>query len=668
MKFPSFSQWKQLFKILKGTERIFFLVFTTIAVICAAYLAIDFYINNTKTAPAYSGTYTEGVVGQPRFINPIYGETDDTDRALIDLVYSGLMTYDQDGNLVNDLVKNYQVSDDGTTYTFLLKDNLFWQDGIPLTSDDVIYTIKTIQNSDYKSPLRANWLNVNATKISDKSFSLTLDSPYNSFLENCTLKIIPQHIWQNVLPENFALSSYNLQPIGSGPYTLTSLSQTNTGFIKNLELTVNSKYYSKEPYIQNIFFQFFNNKNDLTTAANQKTIDGFSIDSLDGDEALAEKQINQGWTPNDKFDVYSFSMPRYFAVFFNTQDSKLLSDSNVTQGLNYAINKPELAQKISDQFKEKVTVVDSPILPDYFNYSPPTVSYDFNLTTAGKLFDKSGYKDNGNATQGVPRAKTNTKKPAFQFKTYLKIVSSGNEVTELQGCLARLDSSFKTLLVNETNGKYGQGTGDAVTAFQKKYLPGVPATGEVGAGTRTQLNQLCLTQQNNSIPLAFTLTTINQPQMVQTANLLKDYWQKAGVMVTIKTVALSDLKDIIKNRSYDALLYGEALSSLPDLYPFWHSTQINDPGLNLSKYQNKKVDQLLKDSRETLDSQTKIQDYESLQDLILTDAPAAFLYNPDYVYWVSAKVQGIDTTKIIDPAKRFENISNWFVNTRRVWK
>ena len=107
---------------------------------------------------------------------------------------------------------------------------------------------------------------------------------------------------------------------------------------------------------------------------------------------------------------------------------------------------------------------------------------------------------------------------------------------------------------------------------------------------------------------------------------------------------------------------------MPDLYPFWHSTQINDPGLNLSEYQNKNADQLLKDARETLDDQTKTQDYEKLQDTILTDAPALFLYNPDYLYWVSEKVKGIDTTKIVDPAKRFENITNWYVQTRRVWK
>lgn len=663
-KFPKFSQWKQIFKILKGAERNIFLVLVGLAFISAAYLAIDFYVKITKPGPAYGGTFTEGVVGQPRFINPIYGETNDIDRTLIDLVYSGLMTYDKDGKIVNDMVGTYQISDDGKIYTFQLKDNLFWQDGVKLTADDVIYTIKTIQNSDYKSPQRANWLDVDVKKISDKSFSFSLNAPYNSFLENCTVKIIPFHIWKNVSAENFALSSYNLQPVGSGPYVLSGLNQDNTGFIKSLGLAANNKYYNKVPYISNIYFQFFSTKNDLIKAANQKIIDGFSVADLDSNEALTEKQINQGWNTNEKFSVYSFSLPRYFAVFFNTQNSKILADSNITQALNYSVNKQEISQKISDTFKEKISLVNSPIISDYFGYAQPTVSYGFDTDAANKLLDKSGYVSSADGT----RAKPNTKKPAFQFKSYLKIGSGGNEVTELQGCLARLDSNFKNLLSEETNGKYGKGTESAVTEFQKKYLPDVPTTGEVGTGTRKKLNELCLAPQAGSFPLKFTLTVIDQPQMIQVANLLKDYWQKVGVTADINAIKLSDLKDVIKNRNYDALLYGEALGSQPDLYPFWHSTQINDPGLNLSEYQNKNADKLLKDARETLDAGTKALDYAKLQDTILTDAPALFLYNPDYLYWVSEKIIGIDTVKIVDPAKRFANIQNWYISTKRVLK
>ena len=116
-KFPKVSQWKQLFKILKRAEKRLFLVLVVLAISSALFLAISFYLDNTKVAPAYGVTYVEGVVGQPRFINPIYGETNDVDRALIGLVYSGLMTYDQDGKIVNDLVKSYNISENGKVYS-----------------------------------------------------------------------------------------------------------------------------------------------------------------------------------------------------------------------------------------------------------------------------------------------------------------------------------------------------------------------------------------------------------------------------------------------------------------------------------------------------------------------------------------------------------------------
>jgi len=629
-----------------------------------AYLAVSLYINTTKVAPAFGGTYTEGLVGQPRFINPIYGETNDVDRTLIGLIYSGIMTYDKDGKIVNDLVEGYQISEDGRVYTFQLKDNLYWQDGISLTIDDIVYTIKTIQSSDYKSPLRANWLDIDIEKISDKTFTLSLQNPYNSFLENCTLKIIPEHIWENILPENFTLSSYNLQPIGSGPYIISDISRAKNGSVKSILLKANRKYYNKLPYISELSFQFFNTKDELIKAVNQKTIDGFSLASLDNDQQLAEKQIQQGWSSAEKFNVYSFLMPRYFAVFFNPKKSKILDDTNVKTALNYSINKSEIVNNISSSAKNNIFVADSPILPQYFGYAEPEKIYEYNIDLAEELLDKSGFKKQDNGQ----RAKANDKEPAFKYKSYLKVSSKGDEVTELQGCLSRLDSAFESLLSGETSGTYGKATEKAVTEFQKKYLPDEKTTGETGPATRKKLNELCPLPQENLQALSFTLTTINQPQLVRVANLLKDYWQKVGAQVDVKIVELSELKVIIKDRDYDALLYGQALGLEPDLYPFWYSSQTIDPGLNLSGYQNKDADQLLKNARETLDMQEKTQKYEQLQNIIINDAPAVFLYNPDFLYWASAKVKGIDTTKIVDPAKRFANIENWYINTKRVLK
>jgi len=667
-KFPSFSQWKQIFKVLKRNEKITLLILFAIAIVSSFFLVVNFYFVNTEVSRAFGGTYKEGVVGQVRFINPIYGETNDVDRSLIDLVFSGLMTYDSQGHIIKDLADNYKISADGKTYEFWLKDNIFWHDGKPFTTDDILFTIQTIQNSDYKSPLRANWIDVEVEKISDKSLRFRLKSPYHSFLENATVKIIPKHIWQNISPENFIISSYNLEPIGSGPYKFAKINQTDTGFIKTLDLTTNRKFYDNPAFISNISFRFFEKKEDLIKAAKAKEINGFTLASLENNQAKAEKEIRQSWL-NEKFSVYYFSLPRYFAVFFNPsasseQKSSIFSDQNIRKALTYAVNKDELIKIMESKTKNNISRVDSPILPDFFGYGKPLTIYDFDTDKAGSLLDKAGFKVNGNGL----REKVIDKKPAFQFKSYLKVGSKNSEVTQLQSCLLRLDDIFKDLLKNEKSGTYGTTTENAVTEFQKKYLPDEKPTGEVGKATRQKLNQLCITSPQNSQPLKFTLVTINQPHLLEVATMIKDYWENIGVSVDINAVSITDLKPIIKNRSYDALLYGEALGIEPDLYPFWHSSQKIDPGLNLSSYENKSADQLLKEARETLDDSVKQQKYEKLQDVIINDAPALFLYNPDVIYWVSENVKGINTTKIVDPAKRFVNITNWYLKTRRVWK
>jgi peptide/nickel transport system substrate-binding protein len=661
VKFPKFSQFKQIGKVLSKKEKLFLLSFCILSIISLIVICINFYYKNTKEIPAIGGNFVEGIVGQPRFLNPIYGEVTDVDRTINSIIFSGLMTYNKNSQLINDLAESYKISEDGKTYDFIIKNNIYWHDGEKLTTDDIVFTIKTIQNSDYKSPQRVNWIDVDVSNNSDTSITFKLKNSYNPFLENCTVKIIPEHIWKNILPENFTLSAYNLKPVGSGPYKFSSIEQSNTGIIQKINLISNRKYYNQIPFISEFSFQFFDNKESLIKSANQRTINGFSLASLDNNQAEAEKEITQNWSKTEKFSAYSFTLPRYFAVFFNLQKQRILSDDNLRQSLIISTDKQAIIKSITDTTKSIITETNSPILPDFFGLVEPTEKYDLDLDTAKDLLDKSGFKE----IESGQRSKQIKKTPAFQFKNYLSSKSKGTEVTELQKCLAKL--GFSNDLANETNGTYGTATENAVTNFQAKYLPQEKPTGEVGKATRTKLNELCITSPDTTQFLKITLTTINQPQLLQTANILKEQWQKIGFTVDINAVEISDLKLIIKERNYDALLYGQALGSLLDLYPFWHSSQIYDPGLNLSEYQNKDADALIKDARENLDLSKKQKSLEKLQNIIIKDAPAIFLYSQNYIYWALDKVQGLQADKIIDPAKRFADVSNWYIKTKRIW-
>ena len=164
------------------------------------------------------------------------------------------------------------------------------------------------------------------------------------------------------------------------------------------------------------------------------------------------------------------------------------------------------------------------------------------------------------------------------------------------------------------------------------------------------------------------MVTVNQPQLVKAAELLKEQWEALGIKLEVTAVDVSTLsKNFIKPREYESLLFGEVLGSIPDPFPFWHSSQQKDPGLNLAMYGNKIADGLLEEARESSDLETQKENYEEFQDILIADYPAVFLYSSDYLYLVKGKVQGIEDRTIVDPSKRFSGINNWYIETKRAW-
>ncbi len=650
--YPSRTQWKQLFKVLNKKEKTTFSVFLILAIISFSFLTINFYLQHTKVQPAIGGSYSEGLVGQPRFLNPIYAQTNDIDRDLVELLFSGLMKHTPDGELVPQLAEEYQILEDGKVYEFTLKDNLVWHDKKPFTVDDVIFTIETIQNPDFKSPLRISWSGIKVDKISDTTLRFRLQKPSSIFLEYCTVKIVPEHIWSSISPENFQLSTYNLKPIGSGPYKLESLEQDSEGKIKLLNLARNPFYFEEGPYVSKITFYFFNNQEDLLKAYLNGKIKGFALSSTDN-----LPKFNLG------LKMYSFSMPRYFALFLNPENSKALSEDAIKKALNYGIDKQAIIQKLLLGYGK---IVHSPVMPQIYGLKQPSETYQFNQEKAKQILDEAGFKENEDGY----RIKYTKKATSFQFKSNLQLKSSGNEVTELQKCLAQFPDVYPE---GDITGYFGSLTKAAVIRFQEKYADEVLApynltqgTGQVKTSTRAKLNELCNTKEE-TLELKFSLATVDQPLLINTASLLKNQLKELGIEINIETFDLSTLQqEIIKKREYEMLLFGEVLGSIPDPFPFWHSSQKKDPGLNLSLYENKEADKLLEEIRESFDKEITKEKLEQFQNILIQDSPAVFLYNPDYLYLVSSEIKGIGEEMITDPSKRLSNMENWYIKTKRV--
>lgn len=647
--------------VLNRREAITMLVLAIIFIASFGIFIYWFQEKNTIEVPASGGTHIEGIVGGPSAINPIYASNSDTDRTLVEFVFSGLYKYDRGGAISLDIAASPpEVKENGTVYEVVLKDNVYWHDGKHLTADDVIFTVKAMQDPEYKSSLRANWLGVSIEKISDYGVRFRLKNAYPDFPERLTFKIIPQHIWAGVSAAQFPLSPYNFKPIGTGPYQLKSVNDSikydSRGRISSIKLTAFSKYHLQKPYIKNLVFKFYENDKQVIQAANSQQITGFVNRS--------NAQFSNG-----SFANYRFSMPRYFAVFFNTKgENKDLQSKEFRQALNYATDKEQIVKEI---LGNQATVVNSPLMPEIYGLAEPAIKYNLDLEQAQKLITKLGY------TQKDGKWYKPEKNDEYKFTQTLKQGSMGEEVKRLQKCLTSLNTASEKIYPEEKiSGIFDTATKNAVNRLQEKYRSelldpdGIKSpTGAVKARTRAKLMELCAPPPKDPQPLKVAIATIEDENLKKVAYKIQEQWGKIGVEVEVIVYSLTDLRQtVLVNRSYDALLFGEVLGSIPDPFPFWHSTQAEDPGLNLSVYKNDDVDRLLEKARQDADMSTRNAKYEELQNLILTDAPAVFLYNPYNTYIASKDIKGIQEGNIVDIPKIYSDFNSWHINTTRAWK
>jgi ABC-type transport system substrate-binding protein len=657
-KIPSKRQWAQFFKLLNPKEKKFFFSFLFLFLASSLFLFFDFYYSNTVAVPKEGGSVKEGFVGQPQYINPLLSFPSEIDKSLTELLFSGLMTYDQNGEIIPDLIKNYEFKDNGNSFEFTIKEGVRWHDGKPLTMEDIAFTINLTQDSRYLSPLRPNWQDVTIETISQNSGKLILKQPYSGLLENlATLKIIPKHIWENIQPENFTLvPELNIfNPVGSGPFKVKQVKQRKDKFIESITLTKNSYYNGKKSYLDEVVFVFFSKKEDLANALKRGQIQSAMIESY---------QDYNVKTFND-FELLELEAPNYLAVFFNLQN-KIFSEEEIRQAFTMATNRDEIIQ---NALNGKAKAIDSPIIPSYFGFNSPETVYDFDLEKAKELLSHQDFSDkNGEAV------KTIEKLPSFQFSKDLVFGSKGTEVEKLQECLARDSEVYPE---GEITGEFASKTKEAVIKFQEKYSSEILApsnltkgNGKVLAGTRAKLNELCYPSPIEEISLSFTLSTVDSPDLIKIAEELKSQWEKIGAKIEIKVMDEEAINKVIRERNFEALLFGETLSSIPDPLPFWHSLQTVNPGLNLTGYENKKADELLVQARKYYNPKdpSRQKDLESFQEIIVKEAPAVFLCSQNYFYLASKSIQGIQIKKIIESSKIFSDLPNWYVKTQRQWK
>ena len=175
--------------------------------------------------------------------------------------------------------------------------------------------------------------------------------------------------------------------------------------------------------------------------------------------------------------------------------------------------------------------------------------------------------------------------------------------------------------------------------------------------------------KNSEIELGFNLVVPQVPFLLKTANILKSAWTEIGFKINLVVLSPEEIVEtVIKNRDYEALLFGNVLNENSDLYSFWHSSGRFSPGLNLSLYNNKKADELIEAIRQDLDLEKRKNQFRELQEIIALDYPAVFLYSPNYLYITKKGLMGLVSGSIAESANRFQKVNNWYLKTVRVFK
>ena len=366
---------KKIFLAFSKKERVLFLVALLTAAVSSVILSNIVLANISTTLPARGGSYTEGVVGQPSFINPVIAATD-TDKALVRLIFSP----------IGDLASKIEREDSGGGWKIRLKDGLRWQDGTKLTADDVVFTIQAIQDPDSRSPLRQSWQGVAVQRVSELELQFNLGAPYAFFEDHVRrLSILPKHLFENIPVANWRISNLNLEPVGNGPYQFESHQVESQGFITSYRLKSNPAYSGEEAFISNFYVRFFSSKEDLLAAFNAGRVDG-----IPGIEAEDLKDLKRPYETSD------FRLPNYYAAFFNASQNIALKEEAVRHALTLTVNREEMIANIFDGQADSARG-PIPAVSPYFN--PELENETSSLGRAAEMLDAAGWKLAENGTR-----------------------------------------------------------------------------------------------------------------------------------------------------------------------------------------------------------------------------------------------------------------------------
>ncbi len=332
--------------------------------------------------PVEGGVYTEAIIGQISRLNPLLDASNQADRDLDQLVFSGLVKFDSTGIAQPDLAETIVTSQDGLLYNIKLKENLKWHDGEPLTTDDVLFTISLmIEGEGYISKdLIQLWKSVEIFRLDDLNLQMKLTEAYAPFQDYLSFGLLPEHILGDLSISQIADDQFNLQPVGSGPFKFDSLTIENS-VVTGITLRASDDYLPNPPFIQEINFRYYPD----AESALQAYADGY----VQGISQIPSHLINQALSLPG-LSIYTGRLPQIGMVMFNLNDPEVpyLQDKTIREALLLGINRQRI---INQYFNGQAILANGVILPGTWAYLENVPTYDFDTEKASLLLKTAGY-------------------------------------------------------------------------------------------------------------------------------------------------------------------------------------------------------------------------------------------------------------------------------------
>lgn len=310
-------------------------------------------------------TYREAVVGQVSRINPLFANLNPVDADISALMFEGLTTINEFGEVVPDLARDWVISFDGLEYVVTLRDDVLWHDGTPFTAADVVYTLSLLQSPDFTGSEERYlfWRTVEVEVINDFLIRFRLAQPIATFGEAMRIGILPEHALRGTTAAQIASHPFNLDPIGTGPYQLEALRGDGLS-ISAVDLRVAPNYRLRPEgengyAIERLSLRLFQTPEDALAALQAGRVDGYAARSRQQRPAL----IN---VPN--MTEHTTFGPSVGLLIFNwvDDDVSFFREERLRDGLALGLDRDLL---VARNLGDGAVRADSPILRLSWAYS-----------------------------------------------------------------------------------------------------------------------------------------------------------------------------------------------------------------------------------------------------------------------------------------------------------